>query len=193
MGWLFVEELLRSSRSSGDGLRKVVLPQVLEVEKVGVADDDAEQVALWQCIVDEEREAKEDPGEVGRAKDKQAEERQPDGGVLAGPDVDERKGQWGSEKRERREWGEEQEGAGRVDEQHDKVPRAAPVERLFEHPAVAAHEKDVKHEIQTERAKVEKRCHEPPILLLLEGGVPAEKELVGRDNQPMEALACLFA
>ena len=59
---------------------------------------DPQQVILGKRIVQQQREAQEYPGQVWRAEDEQAQERQPNSRVPAGPYVDQREAQRRPEK-----------------------------------------------------------------------------------------------
>ncbi|KAI5287060.1 hypothetical protein KEM52_001772, partial [Ascosphaera acerosa] len=112
-----------------------------------VADDDAAELVLGNGAVHEQGEAHQDPGEVGRGKDQQAEEVEADVCVAARPDVHEAGGQGAAEEGDRDERAEQQERGGGVEQQPRKNGGRG-ARGLFEQAGVPLQEEDVEDEVE---------------------------------------------
>jgi hypothetical protein len=147
-----------------EGARAVVQGRVHVREEVPyVTDSHAHHLVLGDGAVQHQTETHQDPRQVRRREDQQAEEAQPRVRVAPRPDVDERRRQ-----RVPQEWHGDQRGeayeAGGCVEQKPREVRRRPAGRFLQQPRVPLQEEDVEHQVQRQGAEVEERRGEAPVL-----------------------------
>ena len=150
-----------------------------------MTNDDPHNLILRYRAVKQKGKAHENPRKIRCRKDEETKEAQPRVGIAPTPDVDEAGRERGAEEGHRDERRQEDEGDGGVEEQPGEVGgRLAASGRrgLLEQARVSLEEEHVKEEIERQRAEVQERGQESPVLALDEDGPEAVEELEGRDD-----------
>lgn len=106
------------------------------------------------------------PRQIRRREHQQPQETQPRLRVASAPDVDQTRREGRAEEREGEEGGEHEEGGHGVDEEPGEVGRG-PAGRFFQEPRVALEEEDVEEEVEVQRAEVDERREQAPVLDML--------------------------
>lgn len=136
-------------------------------EVVDMSNHNPQQVILGKGIIQQQREAQENPGQVRRTENEKSQERQPNRRIPSSPYVDQREAKRGSKEGHRSYGRQYQQRSSRIHNQPSEIRRPPPETALLQVARVAAHEEDVEHEVQAQRAEVQEGGAQTPVLSLL--------------------------
>jgi hypothetical protein len=128
-----------------------------------VANNNAANLILGHMPVKHDVEGHEHPGQERGAKGEEAEEAEHGVRVPPPPHVHERAGQRAAEELQVQRRAEGEQHGGR-DEQQPGEAGGRPAAAFLEQARVALHEEEVEDEVEAERAKVQERSHQSPVL-----------------------------
>jgi len=125
---------------------------------------DPQQIISRYAIIQQQTECEQHPGQVWSREDEESQEAKAHARVPARPDVDEAERQRGAEEGHRREGRQQDQRGGAVEQQPGEVGGPAAERRFLQVARVPRHEEQVEHEVERERAEVEERRQDAPIL-----------------------------